>query len=76
MDIDRKKLEMAKHNIEIMSIPEEAKKVIIDMIERGDVVVYNHDDEYDYCYETGNYSDQICEICPHRFECSGYEDDD
>jgi hypothetical protein len=31
----------------------------------------------DICYATGNYTDDcVCEICDHRFECSGYNDDD
>lgn len=38
-------------------------------------------DNYDYCYETGNYEDECCELCPHKSDCSGYtgdtyEDDD
>lgn len=32
--------------------------------------------DYDVCYETGTYNDQICEFCPHKHECSGYEDED
>ena len=32
--------------------------------------------DYDVCYETGVYSDQICEFCPYKNECSGYEGDD
>lgn len=31
---------------------------------------------YDYCWETGNYDDQICEFCPHKSECSGHEGDE
>lgn len=31
----------------------------------------------DICYATGNYTDDcVCEICDHRFECSGYNDDE
>ena len=33
-------------------------------------------ENYDYCYATGAYEDQCCEMCPHKFDCSGYEDDD
>ena len=34
--------------------------------------------EFDTCYETGEYDDQICDLCPHKEECSGsdIEDDD
>ena len=36
---------------------------------------YKHDigpdPAYDYCYFTGNYEDQYCEMCPHKEECSG-----
>lgn len=29
------------------------------------------------CWETGEYTDDcICELCNHKFECSGYEEDD
>jgi len=31
---------------------------------------------FDACYITGNYNDLPCEICPHRSDCSGYEEDD
>ena len=33
------------------------------------------EDMYDYCYRTGDYEDQFCELCPHKYECSGYEGD-
>lgn len=30
----------------------------------------------DVCWETGNYTDDcICELCDHKDECSGYEED-
>lgn len=29
--------------------------------------------DYDYCYKTGNYTDQDCLQCPHRHECSGFD---
>lgn len=32
--------------------------------------------EYDACWEYGGYIDQNCELCPHNFECSGYEGED
>lgn len=31
---------------------------------------------YDDCWNTGDYEDQYCPLCPHRFDCSGYEDRD
>ena len=34
------------------------------------------DHEYDSCWLTGNYDGQYCELCPHKGECSGYEDED
>lgn len=36
----------------------------------------NTQDEYDKCYETGEYEDQYCQECPHRYECSGSEIDE
>lgn len=30
----------------------------------------------EYCWETGHYTDQICEFCDHKEECSGYEGND
>lgn len=31
-------------------------------------------DNEEECWETGNYSDLcICEMCPHKDECSGYD---
>ncbi len=34
-------------------------------------------DPNEICYETGEYTDEcVCEICDHRFDCSGYEGDD
>lgn len=31
----------------------------------------------DHCWETGEYTDDcICELCDHKDECSGYDDDD
>ena len=34
------------------------------------------DREYETCWLTGNYIDQDCELCPHKGECSGYDDED
>lgn len=31
---------------------------------------------YDACWNTGEYDDQYCPLCPHSSECSGYEDRD
>lgn len=31
---------------------------------------------YDACWNTGEYEDQYCPLCPHSSECSGYEDRD
>lgn len=29
------------------------------------------------CWQTGNFTDDCeCELCDHKEECSGYEDDD
>lgn len=33
-------------------------------------------DDYDACYATGIYEDYECSLCPHRYDCSGYEDHD
>lgn len=31
----------------------------------------------DICWQTGNYTDDcICEFCDHRYECSGYDNND
>ena len=30
--------------------------------------------EYDVCWATGSYTDQDCECCPYKDECSGCED--
>lgn len=30
-------------------------------------------DEYDECWNTGNYTDQICDLCPYRHDCSAYD---
>lgn len=30
----------------------------------------------DSCWETGIYNGEECEFCPHKYECSGYEDRD
>ena len=34
-------------------------------------------EQTEYCWETGEYTDECdCEMCEHKFECSGYESDD
>ena len=34
-------------------------------------------DKTENCWATGEYTDECdCEMCEHRFECSGYEGDD
>ena len=33
-------------------------------------------DSYDQCYQSGNYKGIDCESCPHKNECSGYENHD
>ena len=34
-------------------------------------------DATEKCWITGDYSDDcICEFCDHKYECSGYEDDE
>ena len=33
----------------------------------------NDYDEYEYCWATGDYEGQDCEMCQHKFECAGYE---
>ena len=33
-------------------------------------------DSCDYCWQTGHYTNQICEFCDHKEECIGYEGDD
>lgn len=38
--------------------------------------IRNRDDDFEFCYQTGLYEDYICELCPHNFECSGYEERD
>ena len=35
--------------------------------------IIGNKNQYDICWETGQYSDQICELCPYKSECSGYE---
>ena len=32
-------------------------------------------EDYEWCWNLGAYTGQECELCPHRNECSGYEDD-
>lgn len=34
------------------------------------------EDEYEHCWNTGEYDDQYCYECPHHEECSGYDEED
>lgn len=34
------------------------------------------EDCFDACYHTGIYEDYECELCPYKFECSGYNGDE
>ncbi|WP_296617286.1 hypothetical protein [Ruminococcus sp.] len=34
------------------------------------------EDNYEHCWETGDYDGQYCACCPHAGECSAGEDDD
>lgn len=34
--------------------------------------VAEFDSEYEECWSTGNYEDQMCDFCPHNWECSAY----
>ena len=34
------------------------------------------DEDYDICYEYGEYTDQDCSNCPHKEECSGFDEDE
>ena len=36
----------------------------------------NSSEEYEYCWEHGDYDDQYCPDCPHYSECSGGEEDE
>ena len=31
--------------------------------------------DFDECWETGEYEDQLCDICPYREDCQGEERD-
>lgn len=33
----------------------------------------SNSDNYEDCWNTGNYDDQDCNFCPHKDECSGFE---
>lgn len=70
-----------KEAIDAMDVSELKKKELFEFAENSDCILLedsarNDMDEYDYCYRTGNYTDQYCGICPHRYECSGYEEED
>lgn len=34
-----------------------------------------YNNRYEECFTTGEYEDQECEFCPHRGECSGWEEE-
>lgn len=33
-------------------------------------------DEYEQCWETTNYTGQDCYFCDHKYECSGFCDEE
>lgn len=43
-----------------------------------DLATYNTpSNPTEHCWSTGEFSDDcICEFCDHKFECSGYDEDD
>lgn len=45
-----------------------------DMIEELASYEAQESNAYDACWNTGEYEDQYCPLCPHSSECSGYED--
>lgn len=47
-----------------------------DMIEEVADFQAQEANAYDACWNTGEYEDQYCPLCPHSSECSGYEDRD
>lgn len=32
--------------------------------------------DFESCWNTGEYDGQMCDLCPHNSECSGYEEED
>ena len=34
-----------------------------------------YEDEYERCWQTGEYDDYYCTECPHNYECNGEEED-
>lgn len=36
----------------------------------------NFYEDYEACWYDGDYTDQDCNFCPYRFDCSGYKEDD
>jgi hypothetical protein len=34
-----------------------------------------YEDEYERCWQTGEYDDQYCTECPHNYECNGEEEE-
>lgn len=70
----------AKLNAELIRIAQiegRSKNKQIEYILKQYVENYNKGgagmNEFDACWETGNYEDQECELCPHKDECSGYK---
>lgn len=37
---------------------------------------YVAEDEYERCWQTGQYEDQYCPNCPHNNDCNGEDEDD
>ena len=44
-------------------------------MEINELFVDNGDD-YESCWQNGNYVDQYCPCCPYKDECSGYDEED
>lgn len=34
-----------------------------------------YEDEYERCWQTGEYDDQYCGNCPHNSDCNGEDDE-
>lgn len=34
-----------------------------------------YEDEYERCWQTGEYDDQYCADCPHNSDCNGEDDE-
>lgn len=44
-------------------------------MEINELFVDNGDD-YESCWQNGNYVDQYCPCCPYKDECSGYDEEE